>query len=1284
MAKKKGDATLGRLTKDLTKITGDLQTIQRNIQSMREAGKSAKQIYEQYGKELEKVISSEEKLNDEIEERKGLVKEQSGTYAKYVALQKNANKERTAAVKEYSDIEVKALKRSENLKESGLKADKRRKKLALKANDNLELQKVRSSKKSTNKRLSAELDILNRIQRRYKKSSKEYKDAETAKVKAQAKALKDRDTLIKRYQKSRPSPAAAAKSTGTSFLGGLKSGFNVGDLGKGIGRITGIGSALQAFNKILGAVRQALVGSFKASVDFEAQLAQLQAVTGVNNDELARLENNVLNVAGSTKFTSEQIVELQTELGKLGFSVDEIEKSTLAVSETAQALGESVGPVAQKIGQILNQYNLTATETVLVSDTLVSVINSSALSFESFGTALQYIGPLGAEVGTTFGETANAMAVLADNGFTASRIGTGLRGILTELSSTGKDLNTVLGELAKEEISLAEAVDLVGKRNAAQLITLVDNIEALEDAEGKYYNVGAAAIASAQQIDTYAGNLDLLKSAFNRVQIEFGNFLKNSSLLKLALKILDKQGYETALAMDFLADVDPEDFADGLGKAAENAVALTEAASDFADPQKIYGDEAVKLFRDTLSPLQKEYIDNEERLNVLRNLGAGEITQALRNEQGVLNARQKVIKEYKISQEDILATQKEITRQIEAQAKQIRLSNARNAIEEEYAEVLKDVQERRSDDNLDLEKALVLRKELEDREAALKVVKDKQLAQNNQLKQDLKDLNDIGAPQIQLDILKKEIELGEVKLEQYEQESSNLINAGVSKEKLFELAQKEYQLEFSELQNLITAREQKLKQEEDYFNLQIKTRQNEIDILATRIAGTENDEERKRLQEQQTDLLNKQVKSEQDRADLQKSANSDIQGYLDDVEEKLSAQDKLWSAAGFDTDQLRILGKARERLEQITLSMSKLKLDAPEALTAADNLANSLKARFAESLKDGGMLSDADEQEINKLIADTFAGFELTDEQKQIISDYIYSGLKPGKKTEEDLKKDINKLLEDIFGEITEVAKAYNETALENTTNRLKAELAQVKSRYEAEGDIIKSQLDNQLITESQFRAKQKELRQKQLAEENSINKQIFESEKKSDLNIVAAETAESLFSNILNNFEKYDFTTAGILSILSTAAVGAAGAAKANAIQRRKFYPVRYEEGGMVNGPSHSQGGVPFSVQGQGGYEMEGGEFIVNKKAASLHRGILDRINNSYRTPTSPSRYNFASGGLVSADANESVNYLKAIAEATTSTAIGVSKPVRAFISSKDLRTNENERRLKDRNDKI
>ena len=121
-----------------------------------------------------------------------------------------------------------------------------------------------------------------------------------------------------------------------------------------------------------------------------------------------------------------------------------------------------------------------------------------------------------------------------------------------------------------------------------------------------------------------------------------------------------------------------------------------------------------------------------------------------------------------------------------------------------------------------------------------------------------------------------------------------------------------------------------------------------------------------------------------------------------------------------------------------------------------------------------------------------------------------------------------------------------------------------------------------------------------------------------------------------------------------------------------------------MVNGPSHDQGGVPFSVQGQGGYEMEGGEYIVNKRATSMHRDLLERINKTGRLNPTVGRMKFAEGGLVSSPMNESVDYLKAIAEATTSTAIGVSKPVRAYVADKDLRTDSTERRIRDRNDRI
>jgi len=269
----------------------------------------------------------------------------------------------------------------------------------------------------------------------------------------------------------------------------------------------------------------------------------------------------------------------------------------------------------------------------------------------------------------------------------------------------------------------------------------------------------------------------------------------------------------------------------------------------------------------------------------------------------------------------------------------------------------------------------------------------------------------------------------------------------------------------------------------------------------------------------------------------------------------------------------------------------------------------------------------------------------------------------------------------------TDAIDAFNETALENTRNRLDSEKDAIAQRYSIEQDILKSQLDNQLITESQFRTKQLELRRAQIAKENSIDKKIFDSEKKKDKQDAGIDYLVALAS-IVPTLIAYD-KTADPVSVLTKAAITGglatvAFGAEIAAINQRKFFPKQFAEGGMVNGPSHDQGGVPFSVQGTAGYEMEGGEFIVNKRATAMHRDLLERINDSHKVRPLAGAYKFAQGGLVTAQANESVDYLKAIAEATTSTAIQTSKPVRAFVSSKDLRSNETERRLRDRNDRI
>jgi hypothetical protein len=97
----------------------------------------------------------------------------------------------------------------------------------------------------------------------------------------------------------------------------------------------------------------------------------------------------------------------------------------------------------------------------------------------------------------------------------------------------------------------------------------------------------------------------------------------------------------------------------------------------------------------------------------------------------------------------------------------------------------------------------------------------------------------------------------------------------------------------------------------------------------------------------------------------------------------------------------------------------------------------------------------------------------------------------------------------------------------------------------------------------------------------------------------------------------------------------------------------------------------------------MEGGEFIVNKEATKKNFSLLRQINDSVKPSTYSVGRKFASGGLVTAEqaASRQLELLESIAAFTGNTSLNTSKPVRAFITQTDLRTDETERRIRNRN---
>lgn len=54
---------------------------------------------------------------------------------------------------------------------------------------------------------------------------------------------------------------------------------------------------------------------------------------------------------------------------------------------------------------------------------------------------------------------------------------------------------------------------------------------------------------------------------------------------------------------------------------------------------------------------------------------------------------------------------------------------------------------------------------------------------------------------------------------------------------------------------------------------------------------------------------------------------------------------------------------------------------------------------------------------------------------------------------------------------------------------------------------------------------------------------------------------------------------------------------------------PIKYADGGIINGKSHSQGGVPV---GNTNIEVEGGEMVINKRDTNRYKDVLYKINNN------------------------------------------------------------------------
>ncbi len=249
--------------------------------------------------------------------------------------------------------------------------------------------------------------------------------------------------------------------------------------------------------------------------NFEQAVADLGSIAGKSTSEMQKLTASAIKIGAESSFTATQVVQLQTELAKLGFNETEILNSTKAIGDFSVAVGTDAASAAALGGAALRSFGLDASKADAVMNTLAIATTKSALDFSKLQTALPYVGTAANQMGISLEKTTAILGLLADRGVRAETAGTSLRDIMLDSAKSGLTFEQSLARVSNSQDKLKTATDIFGKTSAGAAVIIAENSTQLNRLQASITNVdGALKTMTDQRLDTAKGKLELLTSAW--------------------------------------------------------------------------------------------------------------------------------------------------------------------------------------------------------------------------------------------------------------------------------------------------------------------------------------------------------------------------------------------------------------------------------------------------------------------------------------------------------------------------------------------------------------------------------------------------------------------------------------------------------------------------------------------------------------------------------------------------------------------------------------------------
>ncbi len=303
----------------------------------------------------------------------------------------------------------------------------------------------------------------------------------------------------------------------------------------------------KAFTIMGGVVTAAFGMAVKTAAGFEQSMANVQSVAGATGKELEKLSGYAREMGKTSIFSASQAADAMYYLASAGMKTNEIMGALEGTLKLAAATQSDLAFTSESVAATLSQFQMEAEEADRVANVFAATIGSSQATMEKLSTSMSYVGAMAKSMGMEVEDVSAILGNLYNAGIDASTAGTALRMAFAKLlnpttevqntlkelevsitDSNGKmkDFSVIIDELGEAGLSAGDAIKIFGQRAGPAMQALIgQGIGAIDELTDSITDTDKASEMAATQLDTFQGNLKILQSAFEELQIAIGNVI---------------------------------------------------------------------------------------------------------------------------------------------------------------------------------------------------------------------------------------------------------------------------------------------------------------------------------------------------------------------------------------------------------------------------------------------------------------------------------------------------------------------------------------------------------------------------------------------------------------------------------------------------------------------------------------------------------------------------------------------------------------------------------------